>query len=124
MTPRAAGGASAAALRKRRPLGHHGRPFRASGNRMAVIDIRREHSSSLKSARAAVEKVAKSIAREYGIDHHWDGNELHFDRTGVKGRITVAKHEIHVRAELGFLMGALKSVIEREIERQLDENIA
>jgi len=91
---------------------------------MAIIDIRREHSSSLKSARAAVEKVAKSIAKEYDVEHHWDGDVLHFDRSGVKGRITVAKHEIHVRAELGFLMGALKSVIEHEIERKLDEHIA
>lgn len=91
---------------------------------MAVIDIRRSHTSSLKSTKAAVEKVAKAIAKEYGIDHHWAGNELHFDRSGVKGRITVAKNEVHVRAELGFLMGALKPVIEREIERKLDEYLA
>jgi putative polyhydroxyalkanoate system protein len=91
---------------------------------MAVIDIRRPHTSSLKSAKAAVEKVAKSIAKQYGIDHHWTGNDLHFDRGGVKGQIKVAKDEIHVHAELGFLMGALKPVIEREIERQLDEYIA
>jgi putative polyhydroxyalkanoate system protein len=91
---------------------------------MAVIDIRRPHSSSLKNAKAAVEKVAKSIAKQYGIDHHWAGNDLHFDRGGVKGQIKVAKNEIHVHAELGFLMGALKPVIEREIERQLDEYIA
>lgn len=91
---------------------------------MAVIDIQRSHSSTLKNTKAAVEKVAQAIAKEYGIDHHWDGNELHFDRSGVKGRITVAKNEVRVRAELGFLMGALKPVIEREIERQLDQYIA
>ena len=91
---------------------------------MAVIDIRRPHDSSLKSAKAAVEKVAKAIGKQYGITHHWTGNALHFDRAGVKGLIAVAKDEIHVHAELGFLMGALKPVIEREIERQLDEHIA
>ena len=91
---------------------------------MAVIDIRRKHDSGIKSAKAAVEKVAKAIAKEYGIVHHWDGNDLHFDRSGVKGRIAVAKDEIHVHAELGFMMGAFKPVIEREIERRLDEYIA
>ncbi|MEP7042111.1 MAG: polyhydroxyalkanoic acid system family protein [Dokdonella sp.] len=91
---------------------------------MAVIDIRRSHTSSLKNAKVAVEKVAKSIAKQYGIEHHWTGNDLHFDRSGVKGQIKVAKEEIHVRVELGFLMGALKPVIEREIERQLDEYVA
>ncbi len=49
---------------------------------MAVIDIRRPHGSSLKSAKAAVEKIAKSIAKQYGIEHHWTGNDLHFDRSG------------------------------------------
>ena len=42
----------------------------------------------------------------------------------MKGRITLAGGEIRVRAQLGLLMGALKPVIEREIERRLDENIA
>jgi putative polyhydroxyalkanoate system protein len=91
---------------------------------MAVIDIRREHGKSLKSAKAAVERVAQKIAQEYGIDHHWDGNKLQFDRSGVKGHITVAKDELHVRVELGFLMGALRSTIQREIERTLDEHLA
>ena len=91
---------------------------------MAVIDIRRNHGSNLKSAKAAVERVAKAIAREYGIEHHWNGNQLEFDRSGVRGHIAVAKSDLHVRVELGFLMSALKPVIEREIERQLDEHLA
>jgi putative polyhydroxyalkanoate system protein len=91
---------------------------------MAVIDIRRAHKASVKSTKTAVEKVAKAIAKEYGIDHHWTGDDLHFDRTGVKGQIKVSKDDVHVRVELGFLMGALKPVIEREIERRLDEYFA
>ncbi|MEO7325263.1 MAG: polyhydroxyalkanoic acid system family protein [Dokdonella sp.] len=91
---------------------------------MATIDIRRPHKMSLKAAKAAVERVAKGIAKEYGVAHEWAGNQLNFDRSGVKGHIAVAKDEIHVRVELGFLMGALKSVIEREINGQLDKNLA
>ncbi|WP_300618106.1 polyhydroxyalkanoic acid system family protein [Dokdonella sp.] len=90
---------------------------------MAVIDIRRSHSSNLKATKAAVEKVAKAIGEEYGVDHHWDGNDLHFDRSGIKGCISVAKDSLHVRCELGFLMSAMKPLIEREIERKLDEHI-
>jgi putative polyhydroxyalkanoate system protein len=47
---------------------------------------------------------------------------LHFERGGVNGHIHVTKSEVHVTAELGFLMGALKPMIESEIERQLDES--
>jgi putative polyhydroxyalkanoate system protein len=88
---------------------------------MAVIDIRRKHGRSLKDAKAAVERVAKAIAKEYDITHTWDGNVLNFGRSGVNGTISVHKTDVHIHAELGFLMGALKSVIEREINRQLDE---
>jgi putative polyhydroxyalkanoate system protein len=90
---------------------------------MAVIDIHRKHGRSIKDARAAVERVAKAIAKEYGITHRWDGNTLNFSRTGVNGTISVAKQDLHIHAELGFLMGALKPVIEREIVRQLDDAI-
>jgi putative polyhydroxyalkanoate system protein len=90
---------------------------------MATIDIRRKHKFSLKSAKAAVERVAKGIAKQYGIAHEWSGNQLNFDRSGVKGHIAVAKDEVHVHVELGFLMGALKSMIEREINSQLDEHV-
>lgn len=88
---------------------------------MATIDIRRTHGGNLRSTKAAVDKVAQAIAEEYGISHRWSGNSLHFDRSGVRGEITVAKDEVHVHAELGLLMGALKPLIEREIERHLDE---
>jgi putative polyhydroxyalkanoate system protein len=88
---------------------------------MAVIDIHRKHGRSIKDAKAAVERVAKAIGKEYGITHRWDGNALTFSRTGVSGTISVAKQDVHVHAELGFLMGALKSVIEREIVRQFDD---
>ena len=88
---------------------------------MAVIDIRRKHGRSVKDAKAAVERVAKAIGKEYGIAHRWDGSTLEFSRSGVDGTISVAKHDLHIHAELGFLMGALKSVIERAIVEKLDD---
>jgi putative polyhydroxyalkanoate system protein len=91
---------------------------------MAVIDIRRSHRKPLKTAKAAVERVAQSIAEEYGIEHHWDGDMLLFDRSGVKGHIAVTKGDLHVRVELGFFMSAMKPMIEREIERKLDDQLA
>lgn len=91
---------------------------------MPVIDIRRAHAHGIAAAKAAVERVAEAIASEYGLARSWHGNELRFDRHGVKGRIAVAEHDVRVHIELGFLLGALKPVIEREIERQLDKHIA
>ena len=91
---------------------------------MATIDIQRQHSHGKPMAKVAVERVAEAIAKEYGVDHRWNGDELHFTRHGVNGRIDVAEDRVHVHLELGFLMAAFKPVIEREIERQLDKYIA
>ncbi|HZP67885.1 MAG TPA: polyhydroxyalkanoic acid system family protein [Rudaea sp.] len=91
---------------------------------MSKIDIRRKHGRSVKAAKAAVDKTAASISQKFGVTSEWRGDELHFERSGVNGRIRVTSSEVHVTAELGFLLGALKSTIEREIERQLDENFS
>jgi putative polyhydroxyalkanoate system protein len=89
---------------------------------VAQIDIRRKHGSSLKDAKAAVDKTARAIAKKFQITHEWEGNTLHFQRGGVDGHIDVNKAEVHVRAELGFLFGMMKPMIEEEINKQLDKN--
>jgi putative polyhydroxyalkanoate system protein len=89
---------------------------------MAHIDLRRSHGGTLKAAKAAVTRTAAAIGKKFAIDSAWDGDTLHFSRSGVDGRIAVTKSEIHVYAELGFLLGMMKPAIEQEIERQLDKN--
>ena len=51
----------------------------------------------------------------------WEGDTLEFSRAGAKGSIRIAKHDVHIHVELGFLMSALKPVIEGEIGRKLDK---
>jgi putative polyhydroxyalkanoate system protein len=89
---------------------------------MASIDIRRKHGLSLSKAKAAVTMTAAAIGKKFGIESEWDGNTLNFSRGGVKGGIAVTASEVRVHAELGFLMGAMKPMIEKEIERVLDEH--
>src|SRR5262249_21507024 len=80
-------------------LRHHSSSTR--GICMAKIDIRRKHGSSLKAAKAAVEKTAKAIGKKFAISSEWEGDTLHFQRSGVDGHIAVTKSEVHVYAELG-----------------------
>jgi putative polyhydroxyalkanoate system protein len=89
---------------------------------MSQIDIRRKHGKSLKAARTAVEKTADAIGRKFAITSAWSEDTLTFSRGGVTGRIRVSKTDVHVYAELGFLLGTLKPMIEAEIHRQLDKN--
>ena len=91
---------------------------------MSSIDIRRKHGHSIKRAKAAVNETAEAIARKFDIKSSWSGNTLKFSRPGVEGKIRITDDEIHVTAELGFLLGMLKPAIEREIERHLDDHFA
>ncbi|HZX89002.1 MAG TPA: polyhydroxyalkanoic acid system family protein [Rudaea sp.] len=89
---------------------------------MPSIDIHRKHPHSLKRAKEAVNDTAAAMREKFDIESSWSGNTLNFSRAGVDGKIRVTADDIHVTAELGFLLGMLKPAIEREIERHLDQH--
>jgi putative polyhydroxyalkanoate system protein len=91
---------------------------------MPAIDIRRKHHHPLKKAKALVKKIADAIGKKFDIHSRWDGDTLHFERPGASGVIHVTAKEVHVTAQLGFLLGMLKPAIEKEIESQLDEGLS
>jgi putative polyhydroxyalkanoate system protein len=88
---------------------------------MPSIDISRTHDKSMADAKKAVDRVAKSIAKKFDVEHEWDGNALNFERAGVAGRIVISKGRVQVQADISFLLIALKSTIEQEIKRYLDK---
>ncbi len=88
---------------------------------MPAIDIQHAHSMPLAKARKAVEDVAKKLAARFDMEYGWDGDTLNFSRSGVDGRIALSPKQLHVTAQLGFLLSALKGPIETEIKRVLSE---
>ena len=88
---------------------------------MSSIDIRHQHSLSMPKARKAVEEIAKKLASKFDMDYGWDGDDLHFTRSGVDGRIHLTAKQIRVTARLGFLLSALKGTVEQEIRKVLAE---
>ena len=91
---------------------------------MPSIEIRREHGKTIEDARAAVERVANKIAERFDVEYGWDGNTLHFKRSGVDGHIALAKGEVHVAVNLSFFLLALRSPVETEIHKQIDKEFA
>jgi putative polyhydroxyalkanoate system protein len=87
---------------------------------MPSIQIVRKHHKTIAQARAAVDKVARSLAEKFDVEHEWRGNTLAFTRMGVSGRIALTKGAVEVLADLSFLLGAIKPAIEREIEKYLE----
>jgi len=91
---------------------------------MATINLRRFHNRTLAEATHAVELAAQRVSQQFSLKSTWSTpHRLEFSRTGVSGSITIQENEIEVNAELGFLLGALKTPIEQEIIRQLEEQL-
>ena len=88
---------------------------------MSSIRISREHGTTVKKAREAVEEIAAELAAEFDVQYEWEGSTLHFHRAGVEGTMTVERKTLEIDARLGMLVSMLKSRIEREIHRYCDE---
>lgn len=89
---------------------------------MSHIHILRSHNKPHDEARKLAGHVAQEMADEFGFSYKWNGDVLHFDRSGVKGQLAVEPDLIRIEAKLSFLLLALKPKIESEIHKFLDEN--
>ena len=95
---------------------------------MPDIHIEREHALGLPRARqlafrwaeAAEAKFAMNCAYEEGMS----SDLVNFSRPGVNGELRVTADSFELHARLGFLLGAFKARIEREIVHNLDELLA
>jgi putative polyhydroxyalkanoate system protein len=88
---------------------------------MSTIEIEHAHSLAPDAARRAVEDVAIRLGQKFGMDYRWEGDVLHFRRSGVDGHIALGPGSLRVRAKLGLLLAAMRGPIEQEIRRVLDE---
>lgn len=88
---------------------------------MSHIVVHRDHSLTLDQARQAAEALAAQLAERYDIAYHWQGDALHFERSGVSGHIALEPDKVRINVRLGFLLVPLKQRLEQEVHRYLDE---
>ena len=87
-----------------------------------MILVRRHHDLGLAKARRLAEAMARRLQDDYGGSCSWEGTDLHYQRPGATGRVTVGKDSLQIRVELGLLLGALRSRIECEVRAFCDEH--
>ena len=87
---------------------------------MSHISIKRAHHSTVADARKTADKVAAKLAKDYDLRSNWEGDVLHFDRSGLHGTLAVTAKDIQVDVKLGLLMAAFKGPIQSAMETQLD----
>jgi putative polyhydroxyalkanoic acid system protein len=88
---------------------------------MSTIEIRHPHSLPPAQARQAVEDFAVKLGERFGLDYRWEGDVLHFKRSGVDGQIALLPDALLLNARLGLFFTAMKSTIEQEMRRALGE---
>ncbi len=90
---------------------------------MSNIDIRHDHGNTPSQARQAIEEAARKLSERFDMETRWDGDKLLFSRSGVDGAIELLPQQVHVTAQLGFLLSAMKGMVESEIQRLLAEKL-
>jgi putative polyhydroxyalkanoate system protein len=91
---------------------------------MSEIRYKREHHLSIREAKKIAQKAADDLGKEYDLVSEWEGDTLHFHRSGVDGHMHVTAHYIDLNVKLGFLLRPFKSAFEHHIERNLDALLA
>src|SRR5262245_12896640 len=87
-----------------------------------MIGVDRRHTLGLARAKRLAESIARRLQDEYGGSYAWEAGELHFERTGVSGRVAVTKDRVSIRIELALLLKPLQSTIEHEVRTFCDEH--
>jgi putative polyhydroxyalkanoate system protein len=90
---------------------------------MSRISIHRSHKLPQAQAVAAADAIAARLKAEYGMQSRWDGDTLHFERSGANGTLRLAPHDVRLDVRLGFLLSPFRDSIAAEIERQLEEQL-
>ncbi len=88
---------------------------------MPHILVERPHKLPIGKARKAADKVAEDLAEAFQINYGWDGDVMRFSRPGVNGEIRLVRNQVAVEVELGWLLSPLRTRVEQEIHRYLEQ---
>jgi len=92
-----------------------------------MIDIEHPHDQPSEAARAAVEIIAQKLEQRFNAVTHWENHILHFNRSGIEGRIEgrieVLPGAVRVQAKLGLFVSIMQEAMENRIRQILAEKL-
>ena len=92
---------------------------------MPELHIHRAHRLGLQAARVAAGRWAQEAEREWGMQCRTESghlqDQIHFERSGVSGCLTVSGERFDLQLKLGFMLGPLAGRIEAQIRQSLDD---
>jgi putative polyhydroxyalkanoate system protein len=96
---------------------------------MPDLHIHRFHQLGLERARALAQEWAQKAEQKFNAQCTWlpatrlQPETLHFKRSGIEGQVLIAADYFELSAQLGFLLKAMRPVIEAAIEKNLDQKL-
>ncbi|MBV1930112.1 MAG: polyhydroxyalkanoic acid system family protein [Porticoccaceae bacterium] len=92
---------------------------------MAKIHVQRDHQLSLGDIRAKASDLAEQLAGRFGGKYQWQGDNLHYKRSGVNACIACTEQDIIVDISLkGLMVSALRGTIESEVKNTLSKHLS
>jgi putative polyhydroxyalkanoate system protein len=88
---------------------------------MAEIHIRRGHTMGIPAAKGKVDALARTLEKDLQASYRWNGDTLHFKRSGASGTIEVGSDYIAIHVKLGMALGLMKAKIEETVQTNLDQ---
>ncbi len=93
---------------------------------MSDIVIARSHRMSPEDLRNLAENLAAKLQARHGGDYSWEDDHCVRYNHGktAEARVAFDDSELRITVKLSMLLSLMKPVIESEINRYLDENLA
>ena len=91
---------------------------------MRTIHIERLHNLGRQELRALGERLTDKLRTKLGGEYHWQGDNLYYRQSGASAQIQLADTKVIVSVELGPLLAAFAGMVESEINRVLDQQLA
>lgn len=92
---------------------------------MSHIHIERPHTLGLAAARQHAQTWAEKASAKFGVQCRYEAgiehDLLHFDGSGMEGRLHVSASHLKLEAQLGFLAAMFQDTIEAKLNAQFDE---
>ena len=91
---------------------------------MPNIKIKRQHTLGKTECRKRVENIAQVLQKKLDTTWSWEGDSLVFQRPGASGIVSVSDNSVAFDVKLSMLLSPLKGVIEEEINKRADDELA
>lgn len=86
---------------------------------MADISVRQAHQLSETNAKEAAQEIVDKVGAQYDMTANWNGNVLHFESSGVSGKLVLHENEAQLDVTLGFVLKMFSERIEEKIMHQM-----